>query len=147
LFDAYCRAFGVDPDRPGNKSGLAGDFSARCRKAGVGIGDFREYFRRSKAAGEWGKFDLPHNVTDRFLGSVSPADALDAAMTLDDVVYLPGGARRPLLDAMVRLGIDHLTPHDQLPAELQALYADEIAAQRALRDSLRTPREEAARVG
>lgn len=119
LFDAFCRSFGVNPDRPGNRAGLAQAFATRCRDHGATVAQFREYYRTSKAAGDWGRFDQPHNVADRFLAAIAPADALDDAT--------PADARPPIGAVLAPLGLSTSNPA-KWPADVLAAYRD-VAAQ------------------
>lgn len=65
FFDAFCRAFGLPADG-GKKAGLAGAFSADCKREGATLDQFRSFYRAN--AGEWGKFNCqPHNVGGAFL--------------------------------------------------------------------------------
>lgn len=66
-FDAFCKAWAVDPDKPGNKAGLAQAFDTRCEAEGATVDEFREFYLASKRAAEWGKFVKPHSTTDEFL--------------------------------------------------------------------------------
>jgi len=66
LYDAFCSVWHL-PDGGGRYRGLAGDFDARCREAGATVDEFGAFRRMSAAAGEWGKFVVMHNCTERFL--------------------------------------------------------------------------------
>ena len=67
LFDAFCRAWAIDPDKPGNKAGLAGAFASRCRADGATVDELRDYYREKTTSGEWGRYVKPHTLTDEFL--------------------------------------------------------------------------------
>jgi len=147
FFDAHCKAFGADPNDPGDNAPPAKRFSTQCKRVGATLGQFREFYRKSR--GEWGRFHFtPYGVTQAFLawrvGKGYAGDPLPASDSLAageqqvnpegapagwrDLVYFEYDGkvdrRSPQL-VLPRLGLDPHAPRSAWPAWLQGVYGDE----------------------
>lgn len=69
LFDAFCETVCVNPDQPGRYAGLAGDFSARCKRhpGGPTPADFKVFMAEIICRGDWGRYVKSHNLAEVFL--------------------------------------------------------------------------------
>lgn len=75
MFDAFCGVWGYDPDSPGQVRGLAGAFSARCKRvapeatpADLAAFCVAEKARQVQGQSAWGSVTRSHNTTDAFIG-------------------------------------------------------------------------------
>lgn len=92
MFDAFCVAWGYDPDNPGQVRGLAGAFSARCKRlapeatpADLTAFCVAEKARQVQGQAAWGSVTRSHNTTDAFLGwwqSRITADGVQSGMRI-----------------------------------------------------------------